>query len=66
MLTENNKQVHFAKNRLSHKARPIIEENIKEMLRIKVIEPSRIPWASPVVLVPKKLMGKLIIEDLTM
>jgi hypothetical protein len=52
--TRNSKPVHSAKYRSSHKERPIIEEHVKEMLRTKVIEPSRRPWSSPVVLVPKK------------
>jgi hypothetical protein len=52
--TGNSKPVHSAKYRSSHKERPIIEEHVKEMLRTKVIEPSRSPWSSPVVLVPKK------------
>jgi predicted aspartyl protease len=52
--TGNSKPVHSPKYRTSHKERPIIEEHVKEMLRTKVIEPSRSPWSSPVVLVPKK------------
>jgi hypothetical protein len=52
--TGNSKPIHSAKYRSSHKERPIIEEHVKEMLRTKVIEPSRSPWSSPVVLVPKK------------
>jgi len=52
--TGNNKPVNSPKYRTSHKERPIIEEHVKEMLRTKVIEPSRSPWSSPVVLVPKK------------
>ena len=34
--------------------RQIIEQNIKEMTEQGIIEPSKSPWASPVVLAPKK------------
>jgi len=34
--------------------RQIIEQNIKEMKEQGIIEPSKSPWASPVVLAPKK------------
>ena len=52
--TGNSPPIHVPKYRTSHKERPIIVEHIKDMLEKKVIEPSRSPWASPIVLVPKK------------
>ena len=52
--TGSNKPINSPKYRVSHKERPIIQEHIKEMLKNNVIEPSKSPWASPIVLVPKK------------
>lgn len=40
--------------RVSPVLQKIIEEEIEEMLRLGVIEPSNSPWASPVVIVRKK------------
>ncbi|KAM8972719.1 chloride channel protein ClC-Kb-like [Pelodytes ibericus] len=40
--------------RIPDAVRAGMREEIQEMLRLKVIEPSDSPWASPVVLVPKK------------
>jgi hypothetical protein len=52
--TENHPPINCAKYRTSHKDRPIVSEHVKEMLRNKVIEPSKSPWAFLIVLVPKK------------
>ena len=52
--TGNHPPINVPKYRTSHKERPVINEHIKEMLRHKVIEPSKSPWAFPIVLVPKK------------
>lgn len=40
--------------RLSHAEREIVQEEVRKMLEADVIEPCSGPWASPVVLVPKK------------
>ena len=40
--------------RCAPKRRKIIEDNINEMLKEEIITPSNSPWASPVVLAPKK------------
>ena len=52
--TENHPPINCAPYRPSHKDRPIISQHIKEMLQNRVIEPSKSPWAFPIVLVPKK------------
>ena len=39
---------------VSQKERTIINRHIKEMLKNRVIESSKSPWAFPIVLVPKK------------
>jgi len=52
--TGTSPPIHIPKYRTSHKERPIVEEHVKDMLDKNVIEPSRSPWASPIVLVPKK------------
>jgi hypothetical protein len=52
--TGNHPPINVPKYRTSHKERPIINEHIKEMLKNRVIEPSKSPWAFPIVLVPKK------------
>ncbi|TPX29986.1 hypothetical protein SmJEL517_g06300, partial [Synchytrium microbalum] len=40
--------------KVDHSKRQYIAERIEELLHNKVIRPSRSPWSSPVVLVPKK------------
>ncbi|CAF3396631.1 unnamed protein product, partial [Rotaria sp. Silwood2] len=40
--------------RIAPARRQIIEENLREMLQDNVIVPSKSPWASPVVLAPRK------------
>ena len=52
--TGNHPPINVPKYRTSHKERPVINEHIKEMLRHKVIEPFKSPWAFPIVLVPKR------------
>ncbi len=39
--------------RLPNALRPVVEEQISEMLEKEVIQPSNSPWASPIVLVRK-------------
>ncbi|CAF2960927.1 unnamed protein product [Rotaria sp. Silwood2] len=40
--------------RIAPARRQIVEENLREMLQDNIIVPSKSPWASPVVLAPKK------------
>ncbi len=40
-------------DQLPEARRHAIEEEVQEMLRLGVIEPSRSPWSSPIVMVPK-------------
>ena len=40
--------------RLAHTRKPIVQEEIKEMLHDGIIQPSHSPWATPMVLVPIK------------
>ncbi len=39
--------------RIPEARRPAIEEEVKKMLELEIVEPSRSPWASPIVMVPK-------------
>ncbi|KAI2652407.1 Retrovirus-related Pol polyprotein from transposon 17.6 [Labeo rohita] len=39
--------------RVPEARRQVIEEEVQEMLKLGVIEPSRSPWSSPIVMVPK-------------
>ncbi len=39
--------------RIPEARRPAIEEEVKKMLELGIVEPSRSPWASPIVMVPK-------------
>ena len=39
---------------LAHARKPIVQEDIKEILHDGTIQPSHSPWAAPMVLVPKK------------
>ena len=40
--------------RLTNALRPVVEEQVSEMLENQVIKPSNSPWASPIILVRKK------------
>ena len=52
--TGNHRPIHVPKYRVSFKDRSVVEAHVKDMLRKNVIEPSKSPWAFPIVLVPKK------------
>ena len=52
--TGNATPIKQLPRRLPHALRPVVEEQVKEMLQYEVIEPSNSPWASPIVLVKKK------------
>ena len=49
--------------RLSTTNKNMVSEAIKEMMEAGIIEPSSSPWASPIVLVPKKDGGVRIVVD---
>jgi len=57
-VKEDVRPIHVPPYRTSPKEREIIKRHIDDMLKLGVIRPSRSPWASPVVLVPKQ-NGKL-------
>ena len=40
--------------RIAPSRRQVVEQNLREMLEDKIIVPSKSPWASPIVLAPKK------------
>ena len=48
------KPISEAPRRTSPHNRQIIRDAVKKMIQSRIIEPSRSPWAAPVVLVPKK------------
>ena len=50
----NNKPINSAPYRVSPTERRVIESEVSRMLEEKIIEPSKSPWASPVVLISKK------------
>ena len=52
--TGDAKPIHSAPYRQSHKVREAVQKQIGEWLEAGVIRPSRSPWSSPVVIVPKK------------
>ncbi len=39
--------------RIPEARRPAIEEEVKEMLELGIVEPSHSPWPSPIMMVPK-------------
>ena len=53
-LMPDSKAINSPPYRVAPVKRKIIEENIKEMMEQGIVEPSKSPWASPVVLAPKK------------
>ena len=52
--TNNAAPVHQPPYRLPKSRHVIVQEEIKELLAAGIIESSQSPWASPIVLVPKK------------
>jgi len=53
-LMPDSKPYNSPPYRYAPAKRQVIEENLKEMKEEGIIEPSKSPWASPVVLAPKK------------
>jgi hypothetical protein len=43
--------------RIAHSQRQVVDKEVEEMLSYGIVTPSRSPWASPIVLVPKKTGG---------
>jgi len=52
--TNSNKPINQAPYRTAFKEKAIIEDKVKDMLRDNIVQHSKSPWASPVVLVSKK------------
>ena len=63
--TGDAKPVNQGPRRQSPEHRRMVSEHIKDLLDNGIIEPSRSPWSSPVLLVPKGESGTrmLIIES---
>ena len=53
-IKDGTRPIQVGPYRCAPKRREIIEENINDMLKEGIITPSKSPWASPVVLAPKK------------
>lgn len=53
-LTPESQPINLPPYRYAPARRRVIEDNIQEMLQQEIIRPSHSPWASPVVLAPKK------------
>jgi len=52
--TGNHPPVNQPPNRSSPLTRKIIEEQVQKMLQARIIQPSKSPWTSRIVLVRKK------------
>jgi hypothetical protein len=52
--TGDTNPINQGPRRVSPQNRKIIKETIDKLLKAGIISPSRSPWASPVLLVPKK------------
>jgi len=52
--TEDARPVKRNPYRTPHALKPVVEEHINEMLEKEIIEPSKSPWSSSIVLVQKK------------
>jgi hypothetical protein len=49
--------------RTLHALKPVVEEHIKDMLKRKIIEPSKSPWSSSIVLVQKNQRTEVLSID---
>ena len=52
--TGDARPVRLPPYRLAHKSQDFLREEIKTLLEQEIIEPSKSPWAAPIVLVTKK------------
>lgn len=52
--TDSHPPIRQKPYRIPYLKQPIVEKHINDMLQAEVIRPSTSPWASPIVLVPKK------------
>jgi len=57
-IVTNSQPIRQRPYRVSPVIQKFIDQEIDEMLRLDIIEPSSSPWASPVVMVQKKNTGK--------
>lgn len=62
-LEPGSEPCHTMPYRQGQEARDIIKFKVERMLKMKVIEPARTEWASPVVLVPKADSSKRLCVD---
>ena len=63
IVTDNATPICLPPYRLPHTSHEFLRKEIKELLDLGIITPSRSPWAAPVVLVPKKDGGKRLCVD---
>ena len=63
IVTDNATPIRLPPHRLPHTSHEFLRKEIKELLDLGIITPSRSPWAAPVVLVPKKDGGKRLCVD---
>ena len=54
--TGDNPPVRKNLYRLPHALKPVVDEQIRDMLKKKIIRPSNSPWSSPVVIVNKRCL----------
>jgi hypothetical protein len=52
--TTSDIPVHVPPYRKSEAERRLLRDEMKEMLEVKIIRPSRSPWSAPVIMIPKK------------
>ena len=53
--TGNAAPIHLPPYRLPKARHQAVQNEVQQLLRAKIIEPSMSPWASPIVLVPKRV-----------
>ena len=64
IFLKDDNPVYVPQFKIPHAHQPVINEWVKQMLRAKVIEPSRSPYNSPIFLVPKKGGALRLVQDL--